>query len=155
MKTLDSNSDGITRQMIVIDVSIEQVAALSSQSTLPEPTLDLTRLHPSVSNIIPTVPTTRKTPLRASLPSYSSEDPWNSNTRFTGLPSNVTDILPNGMPSTLAGSGLPKDWWKKQESIQVTILGQQGFILNRYMVYEISSEVSCTSLGFTGKLLSN
>ena len=137
----------MTIQADVIDVSIEQVAALSSQSTLPEPTLDLTRLQPPVSTIIPTVPTTRKSPLRASLPSYSSEDPWNSNTRFTGLLSNVTDTFPNGMPSNLAGSGLPKDWWKKQENVKVTILGQQGFILNRYMVYEISSEVSCTSLG--------
>jgi sorting nexin-8 len=132
--------------MVVIDVSIEHVAALSSQSTLPEPTLDLTRLQPSMS----TISTPRKPnapPLRAPLPSYSSEDPWNSNARFTGLPSNITDPLSNGMPSTVAGSGLPKDWWKKQENIKVTILGQQGFILNRYMVYEISSEVCCTSLG--------
>ena len=96
------------------------------------------------------VPTTRKPnapPLRASLPSYSSEDPWNSNPRFAGQPSNVTDTLLNGTPSTVAGSGLPKDWWKKQENIKVTILGHQGFILNRYMVYEITSEVSCTRLG--------
>jgi hypothetical protein len=136
----------------VIDVSIEQVAALSSQSTLPEPTLDLTRLQPSMS----TIPTTRKpnaSPLRATLPSYSSEDPWNSNARFTGLPSNATDTLPNGTPSTVAGSGLPKDWWKKQENIRVTILGQQGFILNRYMVYEISIEVSYTSLGLQASFL--
>ena len=131
---------------LVVDVSIEQVAALSSQNTLPEPTVDLTRLQSSVSTII----ATRKhsaPPDRASLPSYSSEDPWNSNVRFAGLPTNATDSLTNGAPSTLAGSGLPKDWWKKQESIKVTLLGQQGFILNRYMVYEISSEVSCTFLG--------
>ena len=134
--------------LLFIDVSIEQVAALSSQSTLPEPTLDLTRLQPSLSTIpTPTIRKPNAPPLRASLPSYSSEDPWNSNARFTGLPSNLTDTLPNGMPSTLAGSGLPKDWWKRQENIKVTILGQQGFILNRYMVYEISSDVSCTSLG--------
>ena len=139
--------------MLFIDVSIEQVAALSSQSTLPEPTLDLTRLQPSLS----TIPTTRKPsapPLRASLPSYS-EDPWNSNARFTGLPSNLTDTLPNGTASTLAGSGLPKDWWKRQENIKVTILGQQGFILNRYMVYEISSDVSCTSLGTSDSFLTD
>ena len=133
--------------MLVLDVSIEQVAALSSQSTLPEPTLDLSRLQLSVSAIPTRKPTAP--PLRASLPSYSSEDPWNTNARFTGLSGNVTDTLPNGTPSTVAGSGLPKDWWKKQEDIKVTILGQQGFILNRYMVYEISSEVSCqcTTLG--------
>jgi len=61
-----------------------------------------------------------------------------SNAAFGG----VTDGLPNGTPSTLAGTGLPNEWWKKQENITVTILGQQGFILNRYTVYEISSDVS-------------
>jgi sorting nexin-8 len=131
--------------VVAIDVSIEQVAALSSQNTLPEPTLDLSRLQPSISTIIPTTRKPTAPPLRASLPSYSSEDPWNSNARFTGLSSTTTDTLINGIPS-LAGTGLPKDWWKKQENIKVTILGQQGFILNRYMVYEISSEVSCASL---------
>ena len=136
----------MTEYVSVIDVSIEQAAALSSQNTLPEPTLDLTRLQPSIS-IVPTTKKSNASPLRASLPSYSSEDPWNSNTRFTGLSSNATDTLTNGTPSTVAGSGLPKDWWKKQENITVTLLGQQGFILNRYMVYEISSEVSCASLG--------
>jgi hypothetical protein len=40
---------------------------------------------------------------------------------------------------------LPKDWWKKQETIRVNILGPQGFILNRYMVYEIVTDVSCIS----------
>lgn len=131
----------------MVDVSIEQVAALSSQNTLPEPTLDLTRLQSSVSTIMSPTKKHSAPSDRASLPSYSSEDPWNSNVRFTGVPTNATDSLTNGAPSTLAGSGLPKDWWKKQESIKVTLLGQQGFILNRYMVYEISSEVSCTSLG--------
>lgn len=137
---------GITKYVAVLDVSIEQVAALSSQNTLPEPKLDLTRLQPSISTIVPTTRKSNASPLRASLPTYSSEDPWNSNSRFTGLPTNAADPLVNGAPSTVAGSGLPKDWWKKQESITVTLLGQQGFILNRYMVYEISSEVSCTLL---------
>jgi sorting nexin-8 len=136
---------GITKYVAVLDVSIEQVAVLSSQNTLPEPKLDLTRLQPYIPTIVPATRKSNTSPLRASLPSYSSEDPWNSNSRFTGLP--AADPLANGTPSAVAGSGLPKDWWKKQESIQVTLLGQQGFILNRYMVYEISSEVSCTSLG--------
>ena len=37
---------------------------------------------------------------------------------------------------------MPKDWWKKQEAVKVTILGHQGFILNRYLVYEVTTEVS-------------
>jgi len=134
----------------VPDVSIEQVAALSSQNTLPEPTLDLDRLQPSVSAIPPVTPTPRKDStqtIRAPLPAYSSDDPWTSNPRFASVPNNPAfgggiDGLPNGTPSTLAGTGLPNEWWKKQENIKITILGQQGFILNRYTVYEISSDVS-------------
>jgi sorting nexin-8 len=134
----------------VPDVSIEQVAALSSQNTLPEPTLDLNRLQPSVSTIPPVIPNPGKNStqtIRAPLPAYSSDDPWTSNPRFTNVPNNpafggAIDGLPNGTPSTLAGTGLPNEWWKKQENIKITILGQQGFILNRYTVYEISSDVS-------------
>jgi len=90
--------------------------------------------------------------IRAPLPAYSSEDPWNTNPRFTSPPSATAggsggfgaaiDGLPTGTTSSLAGTGLPNDWWKKQENIRVTILGQQGFILNRYTVYEINSDVS-------------
>lgn len=132
-------------------MSIEQVAALSSQNTLPEPTLDLDRLQPSLSTITPSLPSSRRnisqpTP-RPPLPAYSSEDPWNSNPRFTGAPSGTgfagaIDGIPNGTASNLAGTGLPNEWWKKQETIKVSILGQQGFILNRYTVYEIISDVS-------------
>ncbi|KAF9482566.1 hypothetical protein BDN70DRAFT_801232 [Pholiota conissans] len=130
------------------DVSIEQVAALSSQNTLPEPTLDLDRLQPSLSTIPPVAPISRKstTPtVRAPLPAYSSDDPWNTNLRFpTGgsasTPFGVEGLPTNGATSSLAGTGLPNEWWKKQETIKVSILGQQGFILNRYTVYEVASE---------------
>lgn len=54
--------------------------------------------------------------------------------------------LTNGAPSSLSGTGLPKDWWKKLENINVNILGQQGFILNRYTVYELFSDVSSSFL---------
>ncbi|KIM44744.1 hypothetical protein M413DRAFT_442700 [Hebeloma cylindrosporum] len=136
------------------DVSIEQVAALSSQNTLPEPTLDLDRLQPSVSMIPSTIPNPRKNSsqtVRAPLPAYSSDDPWTSNPRFASVPNNAAfggaiDGLPNGTPSTLAGTGLPNEWWKKQENIKISILGQQGFILNRYTVYEISSDRRETSV---------
>ncbi|KAF8966276.1 hypothetical protein BDZ97DRAFT_1808557 [Flammula alnicola] len=128
------------------DVSIEQVAALSSQNTLPEPTLDLNRLQPSLSAIPPITSSARKNSaqtVRAPLPAYSSDDPWNVNPRFPGAPSSIpfgADGLPNGTPSSLAGTGLPSEWWKKQENIKVSILGQQGFILNRYTVYEVASD---------------
>jgi sorting nexin-8 len=44
-------------------------------------------------------------------------------------------------PSSVAGSGLPSGWWKRQERVTVQFAGQQGFVLNRYMVYGISTEV--------------
>ncbi|KAK2462707.1 hypothetical protein APHAL10511_005225 [Amanita phalloides] len=121
------------------DVSIEQVAALASQNALPEPIIELDKLPPSAS--------TFTTPVR--MPTYS-EDPWsNTNPRYaSGLGSTSAAYEPvvrphvgtNGGPSTLSGSGLPKDWWKKQETVKVNFLGHQGFILNRYMVYEVSTD---------------
>ncbi|KAF8074872.1 hypothetical protein FPV67DRAFT_602791 [Lyophyllum atratum] len=129
------------------DISIEQVAALSSQNTLPEPNLDLSRLQPSTSSFVPPAPTYRQDStqtIRAPAPAYSSDDPWNTNPRY-GLPQgsgfdNSRGAVINGTPSSLAGTGLPRDWWKKQEVIRVNILGPQGFILNRYMVYEIATD---------------
>lgn len=129
------------------DVSIEQAAALASQNTLPEPILDLASLQPATSVI--TAPTPYRQPTapspRALAPNYSADDPWNT-ARFNAEPANDSDTFrgasTNGAPSSLSGTGLTKDWWKKQETINVNILGQQGFILNRYTVYEVASEVS-------------
>ncbi|PPQ91882.1 hypothetical protein CVT25_000757 [Psilocybe cyanescens] len=127
------------------DVSIEQVAALSSQNTLPEPTLDLQTIS-TVSSLAPIPRRDTNQTIRAPLPAYSSDDPWNSNPRFTGGNTVNTsfggaiDGLPSGQPSGLAGTGLPSEWWKKEENIKISILGQQGFILNRYTVYEIQSD---------------
>ena len=58
-----------------------------------------------------------------------------------GEPSGAGSLI-NGAPSSVSGTGLPKDWWRRQERVQVRLLGPQGFILNRYMVYEISTDVS-------------
>lgn len=44
-------------------------------------------------------------------------------------------------PSNVSGTGLPSGWWKRQEKVTVQFVGQQGFVLNRYMVYGISTEV--------------
>ena len=44
-------------------------------------------------------------------------------------------------PSSVSGTGLPSGWWKRQEKVAVRFAGQQGFVLNRYMVYGISTEV--------------
>ncbi|KAJ7612482.1 hypothetical protein DFH06DRAFT_1371182 [Mycena polygramma] len=129
------------------DVSIEQVAALSSQNTLPEPTLDLSRLPPSASTFNPTnYRQNNGAGIRSPVPAYATDDPWNTNSRVAAAPSSNgfdagqgNSAAAAGVPSSLSGTGLPPYWWKKQETVNVTTLGQQGFILNRYMVYEISS----------------
>ena len=132
-----------------VDVSIEQVAALSSRNTLPEPTLDLLNLQPPSSILPSTSATVRKniTPIvPIPVPAYSSDDPWSTNPRFTAVPAPIAfgqtpdGLSPNGGGSTL-GTGLPQEWWKRQENIKVVLLGQQGFILNRYTVYEVTSDV--------------
>ncbi|RXW21654.1 hypothetical protein EST38_g4198 [Candolleomyces aberdarensis] len=132
------------------DVSIEQVAALSSQNTLPEPTLDLDRLQPSTSTFAPTPYRQNTAQTIRPAPAYS-DDPWSTN-KYTALPANPAfgsgtgfNPAPPAPPpissvSSVAGTGLPDFWWKRQENVRVTLLGQQGFILNRYVVYEIATE---------------
>lgn len=135
--------------MPVVDVSIEQVAALSSHNTLPEPTLDLNRLQASASTFNPPMPSYRQNSnVRSPAPAYS-EDPWNSNPRLnpgvapnSGFGGATGSNIVSGIPSSLSGTGLPAEWWKSQENVRLTILGQHGFILNRYTVYEISTDVS-------------
>ncbi|KXN87384.1 Sorting nexin MVP1 [Leucoagaricus sp. SymC.cos] len=125
------------------DTSIEQVAALASQNALPEPTLGLDRLQTSTSTFhVP--PPSRQT----------SINPWSTIPQFNIPPSStipsvsaggsMTGGIINGVQSALSGTGLPPEWWKRQESVRVTILGQQGFILNRYTVYEITTESGVT-----------
>lgn len=125
------------------DPTIEQVAALAVQNALPEPILDLDRLQASNSAF-------------STMPSYrqNSVDPWDTTVRYNFIPPNpsttpgtgnnaaLTPVIINGLHSTLSGTGLPPQWWERQENVRVTILGQQGFILNRYTVYEIATEVS-------------
>ncbi len=121
------------------ELSIEQVAALSSQNALPEPTLDLDRIQSSTSTF--TIP-----------PPYrqNSVDPWSTTARIPpalggGTGGTLAGGPVNGAQSVISGTGLPSEWWKRQENIRVTILGQQGFILNRYTVYEITTEVGAES----------
>ena len=146
----------------LVVVSIEQVAALSSQNNLPEPTLDLSNLQPSSSILPSAAATSRKntsSTIHAPVPAYSSDDPWNTNPRFTNVPGPAAfgDVVApplNGATSTL-GTGLPTEWWKGQESITVEILGQQGFILNRYTVYEVTSDVRAYISSILHQLYSN
>lgn len=121
---------------------MEQVAALSSQNELPEPSLNMSALPPSLStfNAAHDVDNTPHSPA----PAYASDDPWNS--RFAPQPQHSPTIDPfahpaplpsNGITSAISGTGLPPNWWKLQEPANLTIIGQQGFILARYTVYQI------------------
>ncbi|KAI0774781.1 hypothetical protein BD413DRAFT_536392 [Trametes elegans] len=119
------------------DLSVERVAALAQENALPQPSLNLDSIAPSTSNFhdIMRMPP----PVRG----YSAEDPWNAS-RITSPGAApkppVIGSINNGAPSSISGSGLPREWWKKQESIFVNVLGHQGFVLNRYLVYEVSSD---------------
>jgi hypothetical protein len=44
-------------------------------------------------------------------------------------------------PLSVASTRLPSGWWKRLERVTVQFAGQQGFVLNRYMVYGITIEV--------------
>ncbi len=131
------------------DVSVEQVAQLAQQNTLPEPTLDLSLLSYSTApssaigyaNPSPGGPAAlRSSPAVAPPP----DDPWT--TGRLGAAGGASSPHPfgglnGGAPSSVAGSGLPSGWWKKQEKVSVQFGGQQGFVLNRYMVYSITTGV--------------
>ncbi|KAI0825842.1 hypothetical protein BC629DRAFT_1275802 [Irpex lacteus] len=124
------------------DLSIERVAALAQDNALPVPTLDLSSLAPSTSAFAPYA----GADIRAPVPtrSYTTDDPW-SVPKYSNPPQSEAREsagLTNGTTSTIAGTGLPKEWWRKQETVTVNILGQQGFLLNRYLVYEISTDRS-------------
>lgn len=130
----------------IADLSVERVAALAQENALPVPQLDLGSLGPSTSGFgqyqIPSQPIRAPIPTRA----YTADDPWSvqRTTSTTTATTNGAGTQANGV-SSIAGTGLPKDWWKKQESVNVNVLGQQGFLLNRYLVYEISTDVSTKS----------
>jgi len=120
-----------------VDISVEQVAALAAENNLPEPILSLDTLQPSTSAFSsPYTPYKQATLDPWSVPRFGS----NGGGSDFSAPRSATTI--NGGGATLSlGSGLPKEWWNKQETIDVTIQGQQGFLLNRYTVYEITTEV--------------
>ena len=111
-----------------LDVNIEQVSALAQRNALPEPNLSF-----SSDNI------RRDTPRQNTI--LNPDDPWNNAQQDTPFNSNGFAQL-SSVPSTIEGTGLPKDWWKRQERVTITTVGQQGFILNRYTVYQIHTEVT-------------
>jgi sorting nexin-8 len=127
------------------DTSIEQVAALAQKNTLPEPSLDLSAVPPSASTIrspaAPPAPPAPSVPTASPAPAYSETDPWSISGPSRGA-GDVNGAIGSsgGAPSTISG-GLGKDWWKRLEQISVTILPEkQGFILNRYTLYQIHTD---------------
>ncbi|GJJ11483.1 hypothetical protein Clacol_005716 [Clathrus columnatus] len=130
------------------DISIEKVAALASQNALPEPTLDLSAIVPTTSAF---VPGTDQTDIpRSPAPQYSSDDPWTATFR--------TSNQANGSaPTSLTGGGLPSEWWRRQDKATVEVIGQQGFLLTRHMVYLVETTVGlllCLPLSILMRLVS-
>ena len=115
--------------------------------------------HSQFNTILPSTSTFYKPaspPIASPAPAYSSFDPWGPSPFTTGSgfdntkPAAATSDAPaltNGASSNFTGTGLPPGWWRKLEKVQVSIVGQQGFILNRYTVYQISSSVCILPLG--------
>ncbi|KAG2110221.1 uncharacterized protein F5147DRAFT_796890, partial [Suillus discolor] len=105
-------------------------------NSLPEPFLHLDTLQPSTSALSSPYPTYRQATLDPwSIPRFGS----NGGGSDFAAPRSATTIN-DGAASSLVGLGLLGEWWKMQETVDVTIQGQQGFILNRYTVYEITTE---------------
>lgn len=118
------------------DLSIEMVAALAQENALPAPQLDLAALAPASSAF-----SNYQTDIRAPVPTRAySEDPWSTQKPSIAPAPAVNGSLTNGATSSISGTGLPSNWWRKQETVTVNLLGQQGFILNRYLVYEVSTD---------------
>ena len=149
------------------DVSVEQVALLAQQNTLPEPTLDISMLSYSAGppqslsaaaysnstnpSVAPSGSSSSSSPVAvlrstsavaaAAVAPPPADDPWMAGVRppFGAAGINGGGAAPP--PSSVAGTGLPAGWWKKLEKVTVQFAGQQGFVLNRYMVYGITTEV--------------
>ena len=131
-----------------LDVSVEQVALLAQQNTLPEPTLDISQLSYSTapsSALGYGQPSGGSPAILRSSPAVAppTDDPWTTGRSGVGASSSPHPFggLNGGAPSSVAGSGLPSGWWKRQEKVSIQFGGQQGFVLNRYMVYGITTEV--------------
>ncbi|KAI9433431.1 hypothetical protein BJY52DRAFT_1198651 [Lactarius psammicola] len=138
------------------DVSVEQVALLAQQNTLPEPTLDISLLSygTAPSSALGLGNTSGGggggggAALRSS-PAVAppTDDPWTTGRFGAGTSSpHPFGGLNGGAPSSVAGSGLPSGWWKRQEKVSVQFGGQHGFVLNRYMVYGITTERGGTTV---------
>ena len=115
---------------LYVDATIENVVSLAKDNQLPVPNLDTSALNTiAVSTVKSTFPPPRPGPV------YNTEpDPWTVGSRGgwdTARAGNAT--------ASILNSGLPPQWWKGLEQINVTIFGQQGPFFNRYTVYSVHS----------------
>ncbi|KAG8731091.1 Sorting nexin mvp1 [Ceratobasidium sp. 423] len=137
------------------DATIEQVSQASQLNTLPEPSIDLSRLSTTTSTLSynpsppPALPSFAPPPMPQRSQTY--DDPWNTNSvvrRPTAAPDlfvpgydEPPGIPPPGAGTSLLSTGLPTGWWRRQESAIVTIIPEkQGFLLNRYVVYAVQTD---------------
>jgi sorting nexin-8 len=125
--------------------TLDAVQTLAQKNELPQPAaIDITALQGST--IKATFPPPSRGPVTAAVvrgipvPAYSTEpDPWSAATR--GLWNTNGTVPVGGAPaaSSILSSGLPPQWWKGMEQVNVTVHGQQGPFFNRFMVYSVQS----------------
>lgn len=143
------------------------MALLAQQNTLPEPTLDISMLSYSAGppqslsavaysnstnpSVAPSGSSSSSSPVAvlrstsavaaAAVAPPPADDPWMAGVRPPFGAAGINGGGAAAPPSSVAGTGLPAGWWKKLEKVTVQFAGQQGFVLNRYMVYGITTEV--------------
>jgi sorting nexin-8 len=142
--------------MVHLDVTVEQVSQAAQQNALPEPNIDLTRLATTTSTLgynpspPPQLPSFDPRPMPQRAPTYRDDDPWNTSSivrRPTTDPFTTTFNAPPAAPppgagTSLLSSGMPSQWWRRQESVVVSIVPEKrGFLLNRYTVYAVQTDV--------------
>ncbi|KIM25405.1 hypothetical protein M408DRAFT_210488 [Serendipita vermifera MAFF 305830] len=127
--------------------TLDAVTSLAQKNELPTPTaVDVAALQSS------TIKSTFPPPIRGATgggpppsvpaPAYSSEpDPWSAASRGIWNAANGIPTAGGGVPATssILSSGLPPQWWKGMDQVNVSIHGQHGLFFNRFMVYSVQS----------------
>ncbi|KAG6334601.1 hypothetical protein ID866_4495 [Astraeus odoratus] len=104
------------------DISIEQVAALAAENNLPIPVLNLDTLQPSTSTFSsPYMPHRQSTTAAIRGPTFGPDDLWDRYPSETATARDSNQSIRgstfNGW-SSLSGTGLPSNWWNKQETVE-------------------------------------
>ena len=141
-----------------LDISMLSYSAASHQSLTAAAAYSNSNSHPDAAQSVSAGTSSSagsaavlrsSTSAAAVAPPPPPDDPWMTGARYGAA---VAATAPFGAgaaglngggapPSSVSGTGLPSGWWRRLEKVTVLFAGQQGFVLNRYMVYGITTEV--------------